>query len=402
MVSFSLLTFTALAAAVSALVVPEESALDKRSSNFFKLDFDVVRNASLTKTRVHKIANENGTVTETLYNKDIFYLTYVYAGSNKQKIGVDIDTGSSDTWFVDSSAECIDNSCQYGTYTPLESTTSKKVNEVFFIVYGDGTYALGNYYTDDIGFASSDSSAVVKNLQFADATYNDAGLGILGIGFDTYNAEAVQDTGGVAYPNLPYVLKNQGIISKVAYSLFLDSPDAGLGSVVFGGKDLAKVDGDLVTLPITSHSELTVTLNSLSLGNQSADINTDMLLDSGTTIFYLPEAAFTQLVGSIPGVFYKNISGVGTYLVDCGAPVPDLTFEFSFNGITIPVPLNDTYSNYMTDAHNNYVGCGYEIGSGNILGDTFLRRAYVVYDLEGGEISLGHPKYTEESNIVPI
>lgn len=399
MVSFSLL---ALATAVSALVVPENSSLDKRSSNFLKLDFDVVRNADLKKSRVHKIANENGTIIETLYNKDAFYITYVYAGSNKQKIGVDIDTGSSDLWFVDSSAGCADDACQFGTYNPLESTTSKKLNEKFFIEYGDYSYAQGYYYTDDIGFASSDSSAVAKNLQFADATENDAGMGILGIGFDTLGAEATVITGGPTYPNLPYVLKNQGIISKVAYSLFLDSPDAESGSVVFGGKDLAKVNGDLVTLPITTDTALTVNLLSLSLGNQTADVNTDVLLDSGTTINYLPDAAFTQLIGSIPGTYYKNVSGTGIYLVDCANPVPDWTFEFNFKGITIPVPLIDTYSTNITDENDQFVGCGYQVGSGNILGDTFLRRAYVVYDLEDGEISLGLPKYTQESNIVPI
>lgn len=402
MVSFTLVTFTALAAAVSALVVPENSSLDKRSSNFLKLDFDVVRNADVKKSRVHKIANGNGTFTETLYNKDAYYITYVYAGSNKQKIGVDLDTGSSDLWFVDSSAGCFDNACQYGTYNPLESTTSKNLNEVFFIEYGDNSYAQGLYYTDDIGFASSDSSAVAKNLQFADATRNDAGMGILGIGFDTLGAEATVITGGPTYPNLPYVLKNQGIISKVAYSLFLDSPDAASGSVLFGGKDLAKVNGELVTLPITTDNALTVNLNTLSLGNQTAEINTDVLLDSGTTIFYLPDAAFTQLIGSLPGAYWKNVSGTPLYLVDCATPVPDLTFEFNFEGITIPVPLNDTYSTNITDENDQFVGCGYLISTGNILGDTFLRRAYVVYDLEDGEISLGLPKYAQESNIVPI
>ena len=38
----------------------------------------------------------------------------------------------------------------------------------------------------------------------------------------------------------------------------------------------------------------------------------------------------------------------------------------------------------------------------NILGDNFLRSAYIVYDLDDNEISLAQVKYTTASNIAAL
>lgn len=391
----SYLTISYLAAAVTALVVPED--INKRDSDFIKLDFSVQKNSSSSKVRSFQKVEGDGTITETLYNKDAFYLTYLYVGSNKQKIGVDIDTGSSDLWFVDANSGCQLDSCVFGTYNPGESSSSANTHQKFNISYGDNTTATGFYYTDDIGFASSDSKVVAKGAEFADATNNTSGFGVFGVGFDTWLAEAT--VGRYSYANVPYVLKQQGLIPKVAYSLYLDSADAQSGSIIFGGQDTAKYDGDLVTLPITTQNALTVNLGSIKLGDDEVEFDTDFLLDSGTTLLYLPSKQYDQLLGSIPNAHPRD----GYYVTNCKTPVPDLTFEFNFNGITIPVPLKDTYTDDLTNADGNHVGCGYQIERGiTILGDTFLRRAYVVYNLEDKVISIAKPNYSSASNIVAI
>ena len=199
---------------------------------------------------------------------------------------------------------------------------------------------------------------MLRGLQFADATTNTADVGILGIGKTTNEASKVE------YPNFPQVLKDQGYISKNAYSFYLDTAKARTGLVLFGGKDLAKIDGDLVTLPVTRKTELSVKLNTLSVGDVTAEFNYDALLDSGTTTIFLP-----------------------------------LDFE---------VPLSTFHYKDITDDDGNDLGCGYHVGELDIkdpeiiLGDFFMRSAYIVYDLDADTISLGHPKYTTDTNVVPI
>ena len=92
MVYFSFLAASTLAATALSAAIPETKP------GFLKLAFEVERGPDVPPSISKR---DNGPITQTLINKNVFYLTYVYAGSNKQKIGVDIDTGSSDLWFVD-------------------------------------------------------------------------------------------------------------------------------------------------------------------------------------------------------------------------------------------------------------------------------------------------------------
>ena len=43
----------------------------------------------------------------------------------------------------------------------------------------------------------------------------------------------------------------------------------------------------------------------------------------------------------------------------------------------------------------------FDVNDANILGDNFLRSAYIVYDLDDNEISLAQVKYTSASVFLP-
>lgn len=391
MVYFSFLVAFTLAATALSAAIPDNAL----KPGFLKLAFDVQRGPDVPPSVSKRDQNP---ITQALINKNVFYLTYLYAGSNKQKIGVDIDTGSSDLWFVDKDAGCAVNSCRYGTYDPSSSTTANNLFSTFEIRYGDKTGAQGTYYTDDITLESADSPYVLRGLQFADATTNTADVGILGIGKISNEATDAE------YPNFPQVMRDQNYISKNAYSLYLDTAEAATGVVLFGGKDLAKIDGDLVTLPVTRETELTVKLNTLSVGDVTADFYYDALLDSGTTTIYLPFSISTKLFS--PYGKYNDNSQL--FQTTCGQPLPDANLKFSFDGIDFEIPLSTFHYNNVVDEEGNYWGCGYSVGELSpkdpeiILGDFFMRSAYIVYDLDADTISLGHPKYTTDTNVVPI
>jgi hypothetical protein len=63
--------------------------------------------------------------------------------------------------------------------------------------------------------------AALTNFEMGLATATTIGTGIMGIGYNT--SEANVDTGnGTEYANLPLAMVNQGVINSAAYSLWLN------------------------------------------------------------------------------------------------------------------------------------------------------------------------------------
>lgn len=81
-----------------------------------------------------------------------YYTTELKIGSQKKKVKVVIDTGSSDLWVPSSEAKCLDNSkCRSeGVYSVEKSKTAKKLNQPFEIEYPDDTSASGVYVQDTV------------------------------------------------------------------------------------------------------------------------------------------------------------------------------------------------------------------------------------------------------------
>ncbi|RLV83880.1 Candidapepsin [Meyerozyma sp. JA9] len=381
---------TLFAACTTAAAVPD--TLNKRSTKFLELDFDVIRNT--TDAESLGLRRRSDVSSRTLYNKDGYYITYVYIGSNQQKIGVDIDTGSSDLWVPDVSSGCVYNSCQYGEYDPSQSTTSQNLNEPFSIRYGDNSTADGSYYLDTVALGTCDSCPKVKDVQFASATNNTAGFGVFGIGFTSNEATWTE------YPNFIESLRSQGFIDKRAYSLYLNEQQAATGTIIFGGKDLAKIDGDLVTLPIVAETRLSVKLDSVTINGKTIETNTEALIDSGTSLAeFVPDLA-DAIFANYPGAFW--VKELNVYITDCSAD-PNLELTFNFDGISFKQTLAEAWATNIA-SKTKFYGCGFQIGRSeiNVLGDLFMRNAYTVFDYDANTISLAHVKYTNDKDVVVI
>lgn len=358
--------------------------LTKRADKVIGLDFDYVVGDVQNTTELTK--RGDGYDAE-LINKKSFYLTYLELGSDKQKVGVDIDTGSSDLWVPNSSLYGRPVA-QYGTYDSLTSKTSRNTHQPFRIVYGDLSSTLGTYVTDDVTFGGVD----LKDFQFAQTFQSSTNVGILGIGLESLEAPVIYGYGN-QYTNLPFALKEAGYIDSVKYSLYLNSPSASTGSLLFGGKDLAKIDGELVTLPHSGEdARLDVTLNSITVSGKVIDVTAPVNLDSGTTLTYLSNSVYNAFVKALGGNGQKFAQ---LPIVDC-QQTGNLTYNF--DGISIDVPLADI----VQPIGFNRCVAQFMGGGQNILGDTFLRYAYLVYDLETKEISMAKAKFTTKSDVVAI
>lgn len=287
------------------------------------------------------------------------------------------------------------------------------MSDGFSIQYADGSGASGDYFTDD--FTIGDIT--VSDLQMGLADKTAIGSGILGIGFE------LNEAAETIYSNLVSVMVDQSKISTMAYSLYLNDYDSSTGSILFGGVDTEKFIGDLMTVPIladaqsNNYSSFTVGLSGLSFTfgngtsyNQSLsteDNSVKSILDSGTTLSYLPAAIAIPLFDAV-GAYQdsSSIQSTGLALVDCAL---DVEFSFTINdNVTITVPKDELvidalqgyplssdvpFSNACLFGIQNIGDSSSSSSSARtadyaLLGDSFLRSAYVVYDLSNMQIGL--------------
>lgn len=302
----------------------------------------------------------------------------------------------------------------------------------------DGSAASGAYFTDDFTIGGT----TVKDLQMGLADRTAIGTGILGIGFNL-NEAAEQ-----VYSNLVTSLVNQSLIPTTAYSLYLNDYYSSTGSILFGGVDTEKFIGTLEIVPILpdslsgNYSSFTVALTGLSFASSngttytqslsSEDGSLDSILDSGTTMTYLPDAIATEIFDAIGAYQYSSFES-SIALVDCGL---DADFTFRINdtaSITVPADelVIDAFAGYQdslpaevpfastclfgiqslgvaTDESGGDDGDDDDSSSGGIsesvdyaiLGDTFLRSAYVVYDLDHLQVGIAPANLNSSSTNV--
>ena len=383
---FSLKGFVVLVLAISQFLAAPVG-VDLRQSLGRALDFEVQRRPNF-----HHHFNKS-IVEKTIFNqRDVFYISYFRIGSRKDKVGLLVDTGSADTWVP--TTKLSGSVLQYGAYDYQSSRTYTNLNEKFYIDYFDNTVATGNFATDDFYITQDE---VLTKFQFGNVDYTTNTIGgILGVGKEGLEMPVWYGY-GPQYQNFPYALKSYGIVENVAYSMFLGTRDANSGTIIFGGKNLAKIDGSLITLPMSGDSRrIGTNLNSIMLEGKTIDVGLSMVFDTGSSYTHFPKSLQQQII-EIYGS-YTGQTANGFDLVHC--PPPDHTMAFNFAGVSIEVPMSDLVLQGGLDV------CALTImgrtDNTQVLGDNFLRHVYTVIDLEESSISIGKINYTTSSNIVPL
>jgi hypothetical protein len=421
---FSLLTIGSSALSVSASAIPLYEGQQRQErqdgSRPRVLGLELQRNKiqdPVANDRA-RMQRRDGLVEVAVDNLDTLYFLNATIGSPPQPIRLHLDTGSSDLWVnTPGSALCSvrteTNPCDAGgVYSANKSSTYEYLGSYFNISYIDGSGASGDFVTDT--FRMGDVS--LSNLQFGVGYVSTSAQGILGIGYPK-NEVQVSRAGLQPYDNLPARLAADGLISSNAYSLWLNSIDADTGSLLFGGIDRARYQGSLYSLPIQKvnddFSEFFVTLTRLRLGSTIVedDMALGVLVDTGSTLTYLPDDIVETIYNMTNAVFEPQ-EGVAFVPCALGDQPANMTFFFS-EPASIAVPLNELVIDLVDvtgrqlSFSNGVPACLFGIaptqGSASVLGDTFLRSAYVVYDLENHEISMAQTIFnTSDSDIVEI
>ncbi|MCJ1415311.1 hypothetical protein MMC32_001643 [Xylographa parallela] len=333
------------------------------------------------------------------------------------------------------------------TVDPTLSTSFVTIsNGTFQTSFQDGSGTSGDFFTDDIKIGG----VTVKTQQMGLTLEagSDTGNGLVGLGFDI-NEHEVALNGTQPYPNLVDSMVNQNLINAMTYSIWMNDlrkllppllsppvttqlratdsvpcPVNGKGSILFGGIDTAKFTGPLLTLDISPDQQtgtintMTVTFTSLSI-NDTGIITTfsphsyaaPVVLDTGTTLTYFDPAVALPLidyVGAIPDPTYG-------YIVPCLAYFNyPASLTFGFGGPTGPrivVPFSELLSEISEPYHfpDGSQACIWGIQPTNkqidinLFGDTFMRSAYVVFDLDNRQISLAQTHFNSTtSNVLEV
>ncbi|KAL8801586.1 MAG: hypothetical protein Q9200_006908 [Gallowayella weberi] len=359
-----------------------------------------------------------GTITTVLHNvEDLQYLATIGIGTPPQQFVVQIDTGSSDLWVPsDRSDLCRRNDCrESGAYDDSNSSTLSGGDEDFDIRYGDGSEYAGYLVSDTITIGSASLENATFGLVTLSQNVPGSGTGygvsngVWGISFDSSQSDVVQgETQG--YTGIVGLMKQEGLISRVAYSLWLNDPDANAGSILFGGVDSAKFDAPLIGLPIVPQSgsqrisAMNVEFTSLTMvdGCKTSVLQDNVvrsaILDSGTTGTILPTDLANIVLTHFGAVSDPNIPRP---LVSCQLANANAQFVYQFGGKSGPkisIPVADLVHPPIPGLrfHDNSPACILGVEGADIdfllLGDTFLRSAYVVYDLESKQIALAQAK----------
>ena len=179
-------------------------------------------------------------------------------------------------------------------------------------------------------------------------------------------------------------LFNQNQTNTRAFSIALGSKGHGnSGTLIFGGVDTKKFYGDLVSRPILGPQmdeeirRYWVTLDTVSYntGSGSKKYNSEpipVVLDSGTTLSYLPDKVVTAMAFDLGGQF---LSSGDFWQVPCEATQTSNTMDFQFGDATIRVPMYE----FIWNAGGDVCVLG-AIGVASngvaLLGDSMMRAGY--------------------------
>jgi hypothetical protein len=323
------------------------------------------------------------------------------------------------------SRSCKEGNCADGSFDSSQSSSFQLVAPGFNVTYGDGTVDTGDYFTDIVGLGS----ITIKNMTMGLANVATNGpddptlvQGLLGVGNVLLESEV-----GILNEVVPTIydqLVTEGYINRAAFSLYLDDLDANTGSILFGAIDTTKFSGDLVSLPIQQieghYLRYTVTITSISVQDASGthaltdpDFEVLALLDSGTSAQQLPDDVMTKLVQGLGA-----LESSGAALVPCSYRYANASLVYQFggaNGPKVSVPFSElvqslqgapTFPNGEPECEFFVMGGATLDGTTEevILGDSFLRSAYVVYDVANNEIAIAQAvlNATSTSNILVI
>ncbi|KAL4958030.1 aspartic peptidase domain-containing protein [Aspergillus filifer] len=309
-----------------------------------------------------------------------------------QDLVVTFDTGSSDLWVVNTRLpeESIEG---HTAYDPSKSDTFKNMEgSTFNITYGDDSYAYGGVGTDtvNVGGVTVTGQAIGLPTKVSSSILSDThSNGLVGLGFTSINTVKPK--------------QQKSFFETIASSL--DEPvlgasliSDGVGEYEFGTIDKSKFKGDLVNATVDSADgfwKIESSYYRIADGELKHHQHAvDTIADTGTSLMLLDPTVVEEYYAEVKGAQYA--SSASGYIYPCDTDLPNLSIAVGPQHLaTVPgslINFSEVGTNTTTGAAVCYGGVQSNQGLDmQILGDTFLKAFYVVFDLRGPTLRVASP-----------
>ncbi|KAI8067483.1 aspartic peptidase domain-containing protein [Gongronella butleri] len=328
------------------------------------------------------VLDATATVNLTSAYVDVEYIGTIGIGTPPTSFSVDFDTGSSDIWVP--AIDC--NTCANHTrFNYTDSSTFTMLNGSWSLRYGDGSGVQGYTATDNILIQNSTVTNFTIGLVFSEST-------------DFARDKYLDGIFGLAFPPLSYTdipntfvetMYAQGQIQEPVLGVWLGkTSDGGAGEVKFGGVNKDHYSGEIEYLNLTEKRYWQVAFNGIKINNRTFK-STQMsqaIIDTGTTLTILPPNLSKEFHASIPGAQYSD--GYG-WRVPCNTTSTE-TVGFLLGNATFTVNVTDMIRERSSAKESNlcYSGVAQADSPLIIMGDTFLKNFYSVYDYGNARVGL--------------
>jgi len=324
-----------------------------------------VKGASLPTSR-HPWIGKRAPIDPFKNYQDSLYVGNISIGTPPQSFIVVFDTGSSNLWVP--GVSCTDIGCKgKDSYNSAQSSTYQSNGSSISIQYGTGSMT-GILDEDTVTIAGVSLTNIVfgEAQTLADFFSGQPLDGILGMGYASIAADGVT-------PVFDAWVQEAGL--PPIFSVYLDSNSGDSNSeIVFGGVDPRYDAGDLQYVPVTQQGYWQINLAQITINGQdvsgcNAAGGCVAIVDTGTSLLVGPSGIST-LIGDL------NISS------DCSNINSLPVLSFSLGDPNNPVVLKLPPSVYVLQ-QGGQCQLGIQEADGIplwILGDTFIRNFYVLFD----------------------
>jgi len=312
------------------------------------------------------------------------------------------DTGSSNLWVNNIPVPWWKKILPHHQFYDHSKSSSYAANGTKFnIAYGSGPVA---------GFYSKDTVAI-GDVPIADYTFaevNDVkGLGamwlvgkldgILGLGWDDISVDHVETP--------LRALVNSGKLDEPVFAFYLGSGGAA-GELVLGGVDANHYTGDFSYTPVIDmvpgkKGYWTLAMDDIKMGGQSVTSCRKAIVDSGTSLLAVPTADIKKIAALVGAKPLGPIAPLNKeYTFSCNATAPDVDIVIAGKTYTL---TKDDYA--LKNGDQCLLGMtGMDIpapvGPLYILGDVFMRKFYVKFDVGQKRLGFATLKKSAEAIVV--
>lgn len=300
------------------------------------------------------------------------YYTEITIGTPPQKFKVCPDTGSSNLWVP--SKKCWSLPCWvHSTYDSAKSSTYTPDGRDVNITYGSGSCD---------GFASADIVQIGEyssNMTFAEMT-TEGSISFMAAQFDGILGLAFQQIAVDQIDPPLKVLYDQGLIEKYVVAFRLGKKSGEEGKIDIGDWDPEAFEGELTWVPVAKElwwyfefDAVTINGTDIKICDLFPNQKCAAILDTGTSMLVGPTKYMDIIMKDV------NIDAM------CKDLDSNPTVGFSIGGTLFELKPSE----YILDLEGQCMPAmmGMDLGVDFfILGDTFLRKFYSVYDMNVGGV----------------